>query len=240
MITEEEKNRFIELIEEGNDRATAAYLVNHEYTGSMFKRMCNSQSSKYYDPEFAERYARALEVRGPADRERAIKVRSETRESRTMNTNGFVKANHLSENQLDEFCDLVSRGVQAAAAARQLDPPTSITQINRRAERDAVFAEAYQQAKKEGYPAYQDELRAEAARQAFSGDYRALKDQMMIHLPEAVKLMTQRHEVGGIDGEAIRLLAERHFPNLPTEKLAELIEYVEQQELESGEEGKAA
>ncbi len=230
MISHEDKDRFIELIEEGNDRATAAFLVNPDYTGSMFKRLCNPQSSKYYDAEFAARYTRAVESRGPADRNRAIKIRSEERESRHINANGFVKANHLTQEQLEQFCELVSTGVQAATAARQVEPPTSITQINRRAERDSVFQEAYHKAKTEGYPAYQEELRAEAARQAFAGDYRALQDQMKMHLPEAQKLMTQRHEVGGVDGDAIRLLAEKHFPGMPSEKLSELIEYVEEQE----------
>lgn len=231
MITAEEKDRFIELIEEGNDRATAAFLVNPDYTGTMFKRMCNPQSSKYYDADFTERYTRAVQARGPVDRDRAVKVRSEQRESRHMRHNGFVKANHLTDEQLTDFCDRVSRGEQAAMAARNLDPPTSITQIHRRAARDPEFARAFSDAKAEGYPAFQDELRAEAVRQAMSGDYRALADQMKMHLPEAQQwLVTQRHEIGGMDGGAIRVAAEKYFHELPPEVLDAVIQLMEQKE----------
>ena len=230
MITSEEKDRFIELIEEGHDRATAAFLTNAEYTGSMFKRLCNPHSSKYYDADFAERYARAVESRGAPARERPDKIRSEQRGGSPLRMNGFTKANHLTDEQLTDFCDLVSSGIQAAMAARQIDPPTTITQINRRAERDGEFAQAFRKAKDEGLPAYQEELRAEARRQAFAGDYRALRDQMLMHLEEARVLSTQRHEVGGLDGGAIRLLAEKVFPDLPPDMLEELIREVEQRE----------
>ena len=227
MVTAEDKQRFLELIREGNDRATAAYLTNPDYTGSMFKRLCNPKSSKYYDAAFAEQYAKALEVRGPLGKERAERVRSEARGSSPLRLNGFTKANHLTDEQLTEFFDLVSSGVQAAEAARRLTPPTSITQIHRRAERDAEFAEAFRQAKDEGYPAYKEELRAEATRQAFAGDYRALRDQMLMHLDEARVLSTQRHEVGAID---IRLLVERHLPYLSAEMLDRVIAEVEAHE----------
>lgn len=237
MVTAEDKERFLELIQEGNDRATAAYLTNPDFTGTMFKRMCNPRSSKYYDADFAERYTRAVEERGPLGNDRANRVRSEQRDSGRFRLNGFTKANHLSDEQLTDFCELVSSGVQAATAARQIIPPTSITQIHRRAERDPQFADAFRKAKNEGLPAYQEELRAEARRQAFAGDYKALRDQMLMHLDEARVLSTQRHEVGGLDGNAIRLLAEKVFPDLPADMLAELIRQVERGhgELSSGD-----
>lgn len=229
MLSAEEKDTFIQYILDGNDRATAAFLTNPDYTGSMFKRLCNPQSSKYYDEDFARRYAEAIEVRGPADRERAVKVRAEERESRHLRANGFTKANHLTDEQLGDFCERVAAGEQAAYAARQLDPPTSITQIHRRAERDPEFAAAFQHAKEEGLPAYREELRAEAVRQAFAGDYRALRDQMLMHLPEAKPLSTSRHEVG-LDEATMRQLVERNFGDLPAEMIDELIESVKRQE----------
>ena len=230
MITAEEKQRFLEFIRQGNDRATAAFLTNPDLTGTQFKRMVNPTSSKYYDAEFADAYAAAVAERGAPDRARALKIRSEERDSSHLRHNGFTKANHLSEEQLDAFLDLVSTGVQAAAAARQIEPPTSITQIHRRVERDPDFAERFHQAKEEGYPAYKEELRAEATRQAFAGDYRALRDQMLIHLEEAKVLFTSRHEVTGLDGGAIRMLAEKHFHELPPDMLETLIRMVEERE----------
>ena len=120
---------------------------------------------------------------------------------------------------------------QAATAARAIDPPTSITQIHRRASKDPDFADAFREAKEEGHVAYKDALRAEATRQAFAGDYRALKDQMLMHLEEARALMTSKHEITGLDGGAIRMLAEKHFADLPPEMLDEMIRTLEQREL---------
>jgi hypothetical protein len=228
--SEEEKGRFIELIEAGHDRPTAAFMINHEYTGSMFRRLCNPNSRQYYDPEFAERYARAIETRGPLDPYREFKVRSEFQRPLSLRSNGLTKAMHLTEQQLGEFLEMVSAGTQAAEAARLLSPPTSITQIHRRANKDPEFAQAFEEARQEGYPAYQELLRAEAVRQAFAGDYRALRDQMLMHLQEAKVLTTSRHEIGGIDGGAIRILAERHFHELPPQMLDALIEMVEKRE----------
>jgi hypothetical protein len=136
----------------------------------------------------------------------------------------------LTNDQLEEFLDLVRDGTQAAMAANQIEPKTSITQIHRRASRDTDFAEAFREAKDEGYSAYKENLRAEATRQAFAGDYRALRDQMLMHLDEARALMTNRHEISGLDGGAIRLLAEKHFADLPTEMLDEMIRTLEEKE----------
>lgn len=230
----EEKERFLQYIREGDDRGTAAWRLNPEYTGTMFRSICNPRSTKNYDPGFAEAYDRAVEERGPLDPNRA-QVNSGERGSRSLTSNGFTKAVHLSEEQLDNFLDLVRDGVQAATAAGQLEPPTSITQINRRASKDPDFASEFRDAKDEGYSAYKDSLRAEATRQAFAGDYRALRDQMLMHLEEAGALMTSRHEVGGLDGAAIRLFAERHFSELPPEILDEMIVTLERKELGKGE-----
>lgn len=228
--SEEEKDRFLEYIRGGDDRATAAWKINPEYTGTMFRSLCNPRSTKNYDADFAHAYDLAVEVRGPLDPARQ-QIHSSERDSVSVTSNGFVKAMHLNEDQLDEFLDLVRDGTQAASAAQQLDPPTSITQINRRAAKDSEFAQEYREAKEEGYSAYKDSLRAEATRQAFAGDYRALRDQMLMHLEEAGALMTNRHEIGGLDGGAIRLLAERHFSDLPPEMLDEMIKTLEQKEL---------
>lgn len=234
--TEDQKQRFLEYIRLGDDRATAAWRIDPEFTGSMFRSMCNPHSPKNYDPDFAAAYDQACSDRGPLDPDRQ-QIWSGERESRPTTSQGYTKAMHLSEDQLDEFLDLVQDGMQAAAAAKALDPPTSITQINRRAAKDKEFADEFRQAKEEGYASYRDNLRAEWARQAFAGDYRALRDQLIVHLDDVRPILTtQKHELGGPDGGAIRLFAEK-FPDLPPEMLDQMIQSLEKREfgqLEAG------
>jgi hypothetical protein len=198
----------------------------------MFKRMVNPQASKHYDPKFAADYDDAIEERGPVDQDRPQIWSGGRRQDGQQHTTsgGYTKSLYLTHDQLEQFLDLVRAGVLISAAARQIDPPTSITQINRRAARDSDFAESFREAKEEGFDAFKEDLRAEAVRQAFSGDYRALKDQMLMHLPEAKTLMTTKHEVTGLDGGAIRMLAEQVFSDLPPEMLESLIAEVEKQE----------
>jgi len=229
--TEEEKQRFLQYIRGGDDRATAAWRINPEYTGTMFRRIMNS--SKYYDAEFAAAYEQAVEERGPLDPERPQIWSGGRRDTigSTMTLSGHTRGIYLTNDQLEQFLELVRDGVMASAAAKQIDPPTSVTQINRRANRDQDFADAFRIAKEEGYTAYKEDLRAEATRQAFAGDYRALKDQMLMHLEEARALMTSKHEITGLDGGAIRMLAEKHFADLPPEMLDEMIRTLEQREL---------
>jgi len=54
---------------------------------------------------------------------------------------------------------------------------------------------------------------------------------MLMHLEEARALMTSKHEITGLDGGAIRMLAEKHFADLPPEMLDEMIRTLEQREL---------
>jgi len=227
---QEEKDRFLEYIRGGDDRATAAWKINPEFSGSMFRSMSNPRSTRNYDADFALLYDEAVAFRGPLDPNRQH-IHSSERGGVSVTLSGFTKGSHLTEEQLDEFLELVRDGAQPATAAQDLETPTSITQINRRAAKDAEFAKEFREAREEGYDAYKDNLRAEATRQAFAGDYRALRDQMLMHLEEASALMTNRHEIGGLDGGAIRLLAERHFADLPPEMLEKMIETLEEKEL---------
>jgi hypothetical protein len=230
--TAEEKERFLQYIRDGDDRATAAWRINPEYTGTMFKKMCTPTSTKYYDPNFAAAYDAAVDERGPLDPLRQQIWSGAMRPNGSpLTPSGFTKASHLSHEQIETFLDAVRNGTMAQTAALSLDPPTTMTQINRLAKKDSEFAEAFREAKEEGYASYKEQLRAEATRQAFAGDYRALKDQMMMHLEEARALSTSRHEVTGIDGGAIRMLAERHFADLPPEMLDQMIQTLEAKEL---------
>lgn len=226
--TPEEKEEFLQYIRDGNDRGTAAQMVNPEYTGTMFRSMCNPRSTKNYDPDFATAYDEAVEERGPLD---------PTREqfwsggSRTTTPNGWTKAMHLTSDQLASFLDHVRDGKPAFAAAQQIDPPTSITQIHRRVAKDPEFAVEFRKAMEEGYSSYKASLHAEAARQAFAGDYRALRDQLIIH-DEHVRgvLTTNRHEFGNLDEAQMKILLEKYVPGLSSKALDELIEAREKQE----------
>lgn len=227
--TDEEKQRFLEYIREGDDRATAAWRINPEFTGSMFRSMCNPHSPRNYDSDFTAAYDEACAARGPLDPDRQ-QIWSAERESCPTTRSGWTKAMHLTEDQLDEFLDLVQEGVQAATAAKMLDPPTSMGQINKRVAKDKEFADEFRQAKEEGYDSYKENLRAEWVRQGFAGDYRALRDQLIVHLDEVRPLLTtQKHELSGPDQGAIRLFADR-FPDLPPELLEEMIKSLEKKE----------
>jgi hypothetical protein len=228
----EEKQAFLEFIRSGDDRSTAAYRTNPEYTGRIYRAMCNPHSKMHYDPEFAVAYDEAVADRGPLDPNREMPFEVERRPPSTTTPNGYTKAMYLTESQIAQFLDFVQDGDKPASAARKVEPATSITQIHRRANRDLAFAEKFREAMSSGYPAYQEMLRAESARQAFAGDYKALRDQMIMHLPEAREaLTTSRHEVGGLDGGAIRELAEKHFADLPPEMVEEMIRALEEKEL---------
>jgi hypothetical protein len=191
--------------------------------------MCNDASSGNYDPEFAEAYEEAIRIRGPADPSREIPAELSMPSPKRTNSNGFIKAAHLTDGELEEFLEMVRDGKRAALAAKEIG--TSITQINRRSNRDAGFGQAFRDAQEEGLEAYRENLRAEATRQAFAGDYRALRDQMIMHLEEAGAITTSKHEVGGFDGASIRILAERHFGDLPPELLDQMIAHLEKREL---------
>lgn len=214
LLTAEEKQTFLSHIREGMSRPDAARAVNPAYSAGMFKRLTNP-GTRFYDHEFACEYHDALDTRQrPEHRPRPATLQ------------GFARWQVLTEGQLHDFLELVREGVGAYEATRLLDPPTSLGQIQKLCDNNPDFKNAFQEAASVGEVVYQDLLRAEAKRQAFAGDYRALRDQMIIHLPEAREhLMTTRKEIG-IDAE-IRVLAERHFPNLPKQMLDELIRQTE-------------
>lgn len=224
--SEDDKQAFLALLRSGRDPASAAQIINPQYTGSTFKRLTN-ETNPHYDNEFAADYWRAR-----ADFRRQNLGRSDFGEGKPKTTtlSGHLKAAYLSEELLEEFLELVAQGIPLADAVKRLDPPTSLTQIHRRALRDDLFNEAYAKAKEVGYPIFQENLRAEAVRQAFNGDYRALRDQLMIHVPEFRNLVTSRTEViGGVSSE-MRVVVERALPSLPTEIIDQMIRHIEENE----------
>jgi hypothetical protein len=224
--SEEEKQMFLALMRAGKDPVAAAQIIDSQYTASTFRRLTN-ETNPNYDADFASDYWRAR-----ADFRKQNLNRTEFNEGKPKTTtlSGHLKAAYLTEEMLEEFLDHVAQGVPLMDAVKQLEPSTTLTQIHRRASRDKDFADAYAKAKEIGYPIFQEKLRSEAIRQAFNGDYRALRDQLMIHVPEFKQLVTSRHEVvGGLTSE-MRVVVERALPSLPRELLDEMIRHIEENE----------
>lgn len=220
------KNRMCELIRAGNDRGTAANLISEEFgvrvTGTQFKRLTN-KSSVTYDPDFADQYIQAMADRDQADYDG--RIRQAAGAPRQTTDAGHTRAHFITDDDLDSFLERVEEGIPRDMAAREIG--TSLLQIQRRAGHDPDFAARFKQALDAGYPAYQDWLRAQAVEFIKSGNYNALRDQVLIHLPEADKLRTSKHEIGGLDGGNLKVFIDRVFHNLPKELQDQIIKAVE-------------
>jgi len=229
VITQEEKDLFLGWLRQGKAPPEAAELVSADYTASMFRRL-TAEKSRDYDPFFAADYLRAR-AEG-----RKNMVRPESGKPRTTTLSGHIKADYITPEMLEQFCEYIESGVPAHDAALLLEPKTTITQINRRALKDDQFNEAYGEALKVGYPAFQEGLRSTIRRMADNGDYKAARDLAIIHLPEFREaFLTKKTEImGGLTNE-LRVLVQQVFPELSDGDLEMLISTVEQRQLESGE-----
>lgn len=229
-MTDEEKRDFCVYLRAGKSPPEAAEAVNPSYTASMFKRFTNEQSREY-DPFFAAEYLRAR-----AEGRQLAPARPPTGKPRTTTLQGHVKAEYITDEMLDQFIEYLEAGVPAHDAALLLEPKTTITQINRRAAKDTIFADQYAEAKKQGYPNFQEGLRATIYRMAESGDYKAARDLAIIHLPEFREaFLTKKTEImGGLNNE-LKVLVQQVFPELPDSELEHLIQTVEQRQLGPGD-----
>lgn len=228
-IPQHDKDSFLDYLRIGKAPPEAANLVSDAYTASMFRRLL-SENSRDYDPFFAAEYLRAR-----AEGRKHAPYRPESNQPRTTTLSGHVKADYLTEEMLDQFCEYIEGGVQAHDAALLLDPKTTITQINRRAAKDETFANQYAEAKQTGYPAFQEGLRATIERMAQNGDYRAARDLAIIHLPEfRDAFLTRKTEIMGGTSNEIKLLVQQVFPELSDNDLDMLIDTVEQRQLGPG------
>jgi hypothetical protein len=195
----------------------------------MFRRLTN-EGNPHYDPVFAADYLRA---RAEGRQKQTPTVPSA--QPRTTTLSGHLKAKYITEEMLELFLELIGNGIPMKAAAEQLEPKTSLSQIHKRALRDPSFTEQYAKAKEQGYPIFKENLRAEAVRQAMNGDYRALRDQLLVHDEQFREiLLAQKHEIGGPGGDAIRLLAQQALPDLPPEILEQLISSLGQRQENGG------
>lgn len=216
-ISEAEKEQFLEYIRGGLDRAQAARAVNPAYTGTMFKYLC-SPSSRSYDPEFALQYDRAVDERGELDPYRPGTIHASSLPGRERTLTGALRWQFLDEERRQALLDDLRDGIPIDIAARSIE--TTVLQVNRLANHDEEFKLQLRQAREDGYQAYKERLRGEAYRQAMNGDYKALRDQLLIHLDEYKPLLTSRHEITAMD---LRVIAERHFSDMPAELLEQMI-----------------
>lgn len=219
-VTEEQKERFLDLIRSGLDRGAAAQEVGS--TGTQFRRLVNPDSPRY-DEEFALAYTEACEDRGPVKREWTRPAAT----PRTTTEQGFTRADYISEDDLEEFLERVREGIPRDAAAREIG--TSLGQIHKLASRSLEFAKELYEAYEVGLPNFKDKLRSKAYELAMDGNYSALRDLAIVHLEEYAVLQTKRHEIGAIGGGQLQVLIDSAFPNLPPELLDGLIRELEQQ-----------
>lgn len=229
-MTQEEKDTYLTWIKAGKSPPDAAQLVNADYTSSMFRRLTTEQS-RDYDPFFTAEYLRAR-----AEGRKNQPERTDANKPRTTTPSGHVKADYLTPEMLDQFLDYVENGVPAVDAARLLEPRTTITQIKRRAGKDDAFNNAFAEAIKEGYPSFQEGLRATIQRMADNGDYRAARDLAIIHLPEFREaFLTKKTEIMGGTSNELKVLVQQVFPELSTADLDMLITTVEARQIGEAE-----
>lgn len=229
-MNDADKETFLTWLRAGKSPPEAAALTGDGYTASMFRRLL-SEKSRDYDPFFAADYLRAR-----AEGREKAPPRVDAGKPRTTTFTGHVKAAYLTPEMLEQFCEYIEAGVPMKDAAELLEPKTTLTQINRRAQKDVEFAEQYGEARKLGYPNFQEGLRATIQRMADNGDYRAARDLAIIHLPEFREaFLTKKTEIMGGTTNELKVLVQQVFPELSDNDLDMLIDHVEQRQLPPGE-----
>lgn len=139
---------------------------------------------------------------------------------------GFTKAAYLTEEEIEGILERVTEGCPMTLACREFG--TSTTQFHRRCRREPELEQRRLQALAEGREQYQELLRNEAFHQAFvEKNYKALRDQMLMHLPEAQTLGIAKHLHAKLDPEELRAMAARQLGELNDEELAQVIALME-------------
>lgn len=224
-LTDEQRETFLDLTRRGWNRGAAAAHVGT--TGTAIRRLVD-ESTVNHDPEFAAAYRQALAEMEP-DGTAPPASGTPPGSPRTHTSRGMKRWSAISQEERAEFLELVSGGEPRFDAARSIG--TSLHQINSLATNDPEFARELKDAYEQGYPIFVDRMRSLAVKQAEGGDYRALRDILIVHAEEYGVLRTTRHEVGGFDGGAIQIISEV-FPSLPSHVLDGLIEAIEQKQID--------
>jgi len=227
-LTPEERNTFLDLTRPDWNRGAAAAEIGR--TGTALRRMVD-ETCATYDHDLAVAYTEALgqiQPDGTAPEPRDTRAVG----SRTVTSNGRKRWNALTDQEIDEFLERVASGEHKYQVAEDLG--TSLRQIDRLAANDPDFADELADALRAGYPLFVERMRSLAVKQAEKGDYKALRDLLIVHAEEYGVLRTTRHEVGGIDGGPIELISQV-FPGLPSHVLDGLIEAIEQRQIDAAD-----
>ncbi len=218
-ISQAEREEFLGYIRDGYSRPVAARKINPEYTGMMFQKLL-AQEGLSYDHQFAIAYA---EARAYAAKHSKPKIgRRSGYSSRPFSAHGALRAMHITVEQQETFIQQVREGMPLRQAAEYIG--TTLWQLDQLCRISEEFAREFAKAREEGYPVMQESLRAEVQRQAFAGEYRALRDLSMIHLPEFAVLNRQLKGEHDID---LRAALEAKFSSLSKDQLDKIIEIVE-------------
>lgn len=141
---------------------------------------------------------------------------------------GFTRANHLSSEQLESILEHVREGMPMTFACREVG--TSSTQFLRRCRREPELEARRMKAIEEGREPYQELIRSTAFDEAFvQRNYKAIRDQMLMHLPEASILGMQKHLISAMDPDDFRMMAARQLGDMSDEDLKTFIEIMERQ-----------
>lgn len=230
VINETQQQRILQMIRDGHDAGAAARAAGT--TAVQIHKTTNPHNQRHYNETFAEAYREAMGERDQTNysHQPAEGVRGETPRTTPQ---GYLKWRYLEPEQVDQFIEDLENGYPRILAAERIG--TSITQINRLASNDQGFRDRYDKATKAYDPALRERIHAEHVRQAFEeGNYAALKDLGIIRDPDQYeRLRTSKHEIGGPDGGAIRIL-QASLTGATPELLAQI-----QHELEARIERKA-
>lgn len=115
----------------------------------------------------------------------------------------------ITKEQQEEFLKLIREGWLRPKAAREVE--STGTKFRGLASRDVEFRKDYEEALKEGEPAWHENLREEYRRRAFLNSDKLLHNLALITLDEFKPLLETRFRVGNLDGEAFRLAAAEHL-----------------------------
>lgn len=155
-----------------------------------------------------------------------VQARSTWRQVTKTTSQGFTKAKHLTGEEIEGILDLVAEGCPMELACREYH--TSTTQFTRRCRRDPELEKRRLDAITSGREPYQELVRSEVFHQAFVlKNYKALRDLMLMHLPEAQTLGISKHLHANLDPEEFRAMAARQLGELSDADLAAFIEILE-------------
>lgn len=205
MLSDDQREEWLLLIERGMDRQEAAYAVGE--IPSTFRKLALT------DLAFRKRMIDAL---NHGKRQRKIE-----------------EARVLTKEEREEFLDLIRTGKRPLEAAKECD--IYLRRLYKGAFNpvspwyDREFHQQFKDAVAEWQPAFVERLQRLTITQAENGDYRALKDLNLVYDPDWRPLLTKRVEIGNAPGDAFRLAAMQALEssNLTLEEVEQWIALAE-------------